>query len=291
MMSRINVLSKRRVIVLAIALAMMAPLPAQAHQPVVLLNTDTTAAKGPLLVDGTISFAIRAAFTKAGQKKGFRAELKAGERFSVQYLIVDKKPENALKISKLPVVVVTSPSGKRISIKLTERTKFYEPYGGTNYFYLARFTAPAEAGIYSFLVTSRAKAEITLAVGDREVPGEVVRTGAPSASPTPTPKSSSSAKPAVSPSQSPEVTPSPSTSNRGYTLKQVAVHDNAASCWSAIDGFVYDLTRWISSHPGGAARILSLCGIDGTAKFIAQHANQNNPTARLSTFLLGPLIK
>jgi hypothetical protein len=39
---------------------------AAAHQPVVLLNSDTTAAKGPLLVDGTVSFAVRAAFTKAG---------------------------------------------------------------------------------------------------------------------------------------------------------------------------------------------------------------------------------
>ena len=42
---------------------------AHAHQPVVLLDSDTTAAKGPLLVDGTVSFAIRAAFTKSGQTK------------------------------------------------------------------------------------------------------------------------------------------------------------------------------------------------------------------------------
>lgn len=290
MMNRVNVLSKRRVIVLAIALALMAPLPAQAHQPVVLLDAETTAARGPLLVDGTISFAVRAAFTKAGQKKGFRATLQAGDQFAVQYLIVDQKPENALRTSQLPLLVVTSPSGKKISITLNERTKFFEPYGATNYFYLARYTAIAEAGTYNFLLTSRAKSAITLAVGEREVPGEVVRAGDPSASPTPTPKPSSSAKPTVSPSQSPTASPE-STTTKGYTLKQVAVNDNAASCWSAIDGFVYDLTRWISSHPGGAARILSLCGIDGTSRFMAQHAGQNNPTARLSTFLLGPLIK
>ena len=53
--------------------------PANAHQPVVLLNSDTTAASGPLLVDGTVSFAVRAAFTKAGQKKAFRAGFKAGD--------------------------------------------------------------------------------------------------------------------------------------------------------------------------------------------------------------------
>jgi len=39
---------------------------AHAHQPVVLLDSDTTASKGPLLLDGTISFAVRASFTKPG---------------------------------------------------------------------------------------------------------------------------------------------------------------------------------------------------------------------------------
>jgi hypothetical protein len=53
---------------------------ARAHQPVELLNSDTTAAKGPLLVDGTVSFAIRAAFTKSGQTKAFRAQFKSGDQ-------------------------------------------------------------------------------------------------------------------------------------------------------------------------------------------------------------------
>ena len=79
---------------------------AVAHQPVVLLNTDTTAAKGPLLVDGPISFAIRAAFSKAGEKKAFRAQFKEGDGLAVQYLIVDKKPENALKSSQLPTIAI-----------------------------------------------------------------------------------------------------------------------------------------------------------------------------------------
>jgi len=64
--------------------------PASAHQPVVLLDTDTTAEKGPLRVDGTISFAIRSSFTISGQKKAFRSALKEGDQLVVQYLIVDK---------------------------------------------------------------------------------------------------------------------------------------------------------------------------------------------------------
>ena len=158
---------------------------AAAHQPVVLLNSDTTAAKGPLLVDGTVSFAVRAAFNKAGEKKAFRAQLKEGDALEVQYLIVDKKPENALKNSQLPSVVITGPGGFKMTMKINERTKFYEPYGGTNYFYLARYSAPAKAGIYNFLITGKAKSEITLAVGRQEIKGEVVR--GPYVAPTPTP--------------------------------------------------------------------------------------------------------
>jgi len=59
------------------ALTLLGLTPASAHQPVLLRDTDTTPAKGPLLVDGTVSFAVQASFAKAGQKKAFRAALNA----------------------------------------------------------------------------------------------------------------------------------------------------------------------------------------------------------------------
>jgi len=96
--------------------------PVSAHTPVNLLNTDTTPNAGPLLVDATISFAIRAAFTKSGQTKAFRAALKEGDELVVEYLILDKKPENALQNTKLPILEITSPSGKKVTVKLNERT-------------------------------------------------------------------------------------------------------------------------------------------------------------------------
>ena len=149
--------------------------PASAHQPVDLLDSDTTPTVGPLLVDGTVSFAIRASFTKPGQKKAFRAGLQEGEQLDVQYLIIDKKPENKLKNSKLPILVITSPSGKKTTMKFTERTEFLETYSRTMYLYLSRISEVAEAGIYSFVITARGKAAITLGVGVKEVPGDVVR--------------------------------------------------------------------------------------------------------------------
>jgi len=242
-----------KILLAILPLLMIVGTPANAHQPVVLLISDTTAASGPLLVDGTVSFAVRAGFTKAGQKKAFRAGFKAGDPVEVQLLIMDKRPENRLKNSQIPSLTITSPSGKSTTLKITERTKFLETFTSTNYFYLARYSAPAEEGIYSFTVTSRTKAAVTIGVGYQEIPGEVIRGAAPAPTVAPTP--SASATPA------------------GYTMEQV------------------DLTNWISSHPGGAGAITSLCGTDGTASFKGQHGGSGQPASRLAGYLLGPLAK
>ena len=260
-----------KILLAILPLLMIVGTPAHAHQPVVLLNSDTTAASGPLLVDGTISFAVRAGFTKAGQKKAFRAGFKAGDPVEVQLLIMDKRPENRLKNSQIPTLTITSPSGKSKTLKITERTKFLETFTSTNYFYLARYSAPAEEGIYNFTVTSRTKAAVTIGVGYQEIPGEVIRGAAPTPTVAPTP--SASATPA------------------GYTMEQVKANNTATKCWSAIDGKVYDLTNWISSHPGGAGAITSLCGTDGTSAYINQHKGQSRPGSTLTAYLLGPLNK
>jgi hypothetical protein len=273
----------KKLLAMLIALTFIGSGVAVAHQPVVLLNSDVTAAKGPLLVDGTVSFAVRAAFNKAGEKKAFRAQFQEGDALEVQYLIVDKKPENTLKTNQLPSVVITGPGGFRLTMKINERTKFYEPYGRTNYLYLARNSEVAKAGIYNFVITARAKSAITVAVGDKEIPGQVVRGAyvAPTATPTPTPTATATPTP----------TPTPTATAAGYTMTQVRANNTARSCWSAIDGFVYDLTRWINSHPGGSGAILFLCGTDGTNAFKAQHENQSRPAIRLDSYRIGPLNK
>ena len=165
----------KKILAAVLAFAFLTPSPAFAHQPVLLRDTDTTPAKGPLLVDGTVSFAVQASFAKAGQKKAFRAAFKDGDQLAVQYLIIDQPPSNRLKNSLLPQVTITAPDGKKTVMKITERTLFYEKYSGTNYFYLSRLSAPAKAGIYSFVITARAKSAVTVAVGEQEIPGEVIR--------------------------------------------------------------------------------------------------------------------
>lgn len=149
--------------------------PASAHTPVILLESDTTPGAGPLLVDGTISFAVQASFTKAGQKKAFRTVLNEGQELVVEYLIVDKKPENTFPNTKLPLLVITSPSGQVKTVELNERTDFYYPGLKTNFIYLARYKTTSEAGTYQIVVTSRERSSIVLGVGKKEIPGEVRR--------------------------------------------------------------------------------------------------------------------
>ncbi len=285
-----------RLLILSAALVLqfaLQPISANAHQPVFLTSTDTTAAKGPLLVDGTISFAVRASFTRAGEKRAFRAAFKSGDLFSIQYLIVDKKPENTLRTTSLPTVVITSPTGKKVTMRISERTRFFEPYGKTNYLYLARNSFVAEAGVYNIMITSRARAAVTIAIGDKEIPGEVIRgellKSAPTPSPTPTSVKTSTPAPTNTPAATPTPTPTPTATTIKYTMELVRQNNSERSCWSVISGNVYDLTSWIKSHPGGSSVIKSLCGIDGTSSFRSQHANQARPEQRLESFLLGPL--
>ena len=279
---------KSLVAALVLAFSILPAGAASAHQPVFLLPTDSTPNAGPLLVDGTVSFAIRASFTKSGQKQAFRAALKEGDSLEIQYLIIDKKPESTMRSTLLPQLVVTSPSGKKLTMKFTERTKYLEKYSRTTYLYLGRYSAPAEAGIYQFVATSRARAAITIAVGDKEIPGEVLRGPAPTpaaAQPSPTP-----AAPVATPRPSPTPT-AEVTTQAGYTMAKVKENNSAASCWSVINGNVYNLTQWINSHPGGPSVIRGLCGVDGTSSFNGKHRGQGNPTSTLASYLLGPLAK
>ena len=76
-----------------------------------------------------------------------------------------------------------------------------------------------------------------------------------------------------------------------YTANDVAKHASAKSCWSIIDGNVYDLTKWVSRHPGGSRVILGICGKDASQAFKAQHAAQARPASELAAFKIGTLRK
>ena len=115
------------------------------------------------------------------------------------------------------------------------------------------------------------------------------------ARPTASASAAASAAPAMSATPMATKSAEPSKSAEpvasGNTMERVKANNTASSCWTVISGNVYDLTRWIGSHPGGSGAIRSLCGTDGTAEFNSQHRGEGTPTARLAGYLLGPLSK
>ncbi len=88
-----------------------------------------------------------------------------------------------------------------------------------------------------------------------------------------------------------QTTPVATSTAKTYILAQVATHKDATSCWTTINGSVYDVTSWISQHPGGQQAILGLCGIDGSEAFNGQHGGQARPASELASFKIGTLIQ
>ncbi len=76
-----------------------------------------------------------------------------------------------------------------------------------------------------------------------------------------------------------------------YTLSEVAAHATKSDCYTAIRGSVYNLTSWISQHPGGAKAIEGLCGKDGTDAFVKQHGGKSKPEETLAGFKVGKMVQ
>lgn len=54
---------------------------------------------------------------------------------------------------------------------------------------------------------------------------------------------------------------------RIYTLSEVAEHDNYNDCWIVLYDRVYNVTEFLTQHPGGVEMILEYAGRDGSIAF------------------------
>ena len=68
-------------------------------------------------------------------------------------------------------------------------------------------------------------------------------------------------------------------------MDELALHNSADSCWLAIESKVYDVTDFVTRHPGGEA-ILNGCGKDATQMF-EQHPQSAKDS--LPQFYIGDL--
>lgn len=78
------------------------------------------------------------------------------------------------------------------------------------------------------------------------------------------------------PGQSPSSSETTSSSaGNTYSLSEVSKHSTPRDCWLAIEGNVYDATKYLDMHPGGADLILMFCGQDATAAYKTKGGRRN----------------
>lgn len=59
---------------------------------------------------------------------------------------------------------------------------------------------------------------------------------------------------------------------KSITARDVASHDSPEDCWIVVNGKVYNLTSFASSHPGGVGVIHKWAGKDGSKEYNMYHA-------------------
>lgn len=77
----------------------------------------------------------------------------------------------------------------------------------------------------------------------------------------------------------------------GISAADVRMHADKSSCWTIIDGAIYDLTSWVPKHPGGEQAILRLCGVDGSERYNGQHGGAQMQLKILTGFKIGVLVQ
>ena len=102
-------------------------------------------------------------------------------------------------------------------------------------------------------------------------------------------KAAASATPSASASPTASVTPTGGSASSTHTMTEVKQHASASSCWSVVDGEVYDLTKWVGRHPGGSKRILAMCGQDGSSDYHSQHGSKGRAATTLDGYSIGKL--
>ena len=85
-----------------------------------------------------------------------------------------------------------------------------------------------------------------------------------------------------------ELNPIPISAEKTYNMAQLSAHNNKSDCWLAVEGSVYDVTKFIDQHPGGE-EILKGCGKDATSLFnsVPNHADEGREL--LPSYVIGKL--
>ncbi|KAJ6096931.1 hypothetical protein N7486_007677 [Penicillium sp. IBT 16267x] len=74
--------------------------------------------------------------------------------------------------------------------------------------------------------------------------------------------------------------------NKVFTVADVAAHKDRTDLWVIIHGKVYDLTKYVRDHPGGADVLYDVAGLDATEAY-DEAGHSEDADEILGTFLIG----
>lgn len=78
------------------------------------------------------------------------------------------------------------------------------------------------------------------------------------------------------------------TASKTYSISEVKKHNSPQSAWIVVHGHIYDCTRFLKDHPGGADSILINAGADCTEEFDAIHSDKAKKL--LEDYRIGELV-
>jgi cytochrome b involved in lipid metabolism len=73
---------------------------------------------------------------------------------------------------------------------------------------------------------------------------------------------------------------------QSYSFSTISVHNTYLTCWLILDGFVFDVTNFLFSHPGGALVLMDRAGQDASDVFQSA-AHSWNARRTLKDYLIG----
>jgi len=84
----------------------------------------------------------------------------------------------------------------------------------------------------------------------------------------------------------PDTSTTTTTTTTQYAPDQIAAHNTESDCWLQIHDKVYDVTKYLDSHPGGAEVILDTAGGNATDMF-EDIGHSNDARRQLAKFQVG----